>query len=165
MAQPRRLKGPGGGRYLSWQHQEAEDVELSRDVDELLKEASAEAVDLRLQARPPKDEADREERLTETLSEMARAMDAAAMIVVQGTDALAPFSHSRLAAERLVEMVAEQAKRLPERFRTEHSGVAWGLLIGMRNRISHGYGDDIDRGLLWDALTVDLPQVRQELGI
>lgn len=165
MPQQRRPKGPGGGRYAPWNPPEAKEVALGDDIEDLLEQASAEAGGSGPQPPPPKDEAGREERLADTLAEMARAMDAAARIVADGPGTLTPFTSNRLAAERLVEIVAEQSKRLPERFRGEHIETEWGPLVGMRNRISHGYGEDVDSGLLWDALSVDLPRIRRELGI
>jgi uncharacterized protein with HEPN domain len=36
--------------------------------------------------------------------------------------------------------------------------VQWGQIIGMRNRLIHGY-DTVDLDRLWEVLTVDLPQL------
>ena len=36
----------------------------------------------------------------------------------------------------------------------------WGLIRGMRNMFAHGYGK-MDRGVIWDVATNDIPQLLQ----
>ena len=62
----------------------------------------------------------------------------------------------QLALTRLVEIVGEAANRVSEEIRQENPGIPWPQIVGMRNRLVHGY-DVIDYGLLWDTITADLP--------
>lgn len=59
----------------------------------------------------------------------------------------------------------EQAKRLPDGFRAEHEAVRWRDLVGLRDRISHRYGWDLNEDILWKAMAEVLPEVREALGL
>jgi uncharacterized protein with HEPN domain len=60
------------------------------------------------------------------------------------------------ALERFVEIVGEAASRLSEEARSRLPGVPWFEVIGMRNRLVHGYSA-VDRNILWEVVTSDLP--------
>ena len=45
---------------------------------------------------------------------------------------------------------------IPEAIKTAHPEIPWPRVIGMRNRLVHGY-DVIDYDLLWDTVVIDLP--------
>ena len=62
----------------------------------------------------------------------------------------------QLALTRLVEIVGEAANRVSDATRQAHPDIPWPGIIGMRNRLVHGY-DVIDYDLLWDTVTSDLP--------
>ena len=62
----------------------------------------------------------------------------------------------QLALTRLVEIIGEAANRVSEVTRARHPDVPWAQIIGMRNRLIHGY-DVIDYSLLWNTVTADLP--------
>ena len=62
----------------------------------------------------------------------------------------------QLALTRLVEIVGEAANRVSAGARKEYPSVPWPHIIGMRNRLVHGY-DVVDYDLLWDTITTDLP--------
>lgn len=62
----------------------------------------------------------------------------------------------QLALTRLVEIVGEAANRVSEETRKANPKIPWPQIIGMRNRLIHGY-DVIDFDLLWDTVTDDLP--------
>ena len=62
----------------------------------------------------------------------------------------------QLALTRLVEIVGEAARRVSQAAKHKHPGIPWPQIIGMRNRLAHGY-DVIDLDLLWDTVTDDLP--------
>ncbi len=62
----------------------------------------------------------------------------------------------QLALTRLVEIIGEAANRVSEATQQKTPGIPWPQIIGMRNRLIHGY-DVIDYDLLWDTVTNDLP--------
>lgn len=63
---------------------------------------------------------------------------------------------------RLIEIVGEAAARVSPATRKELPALPWPAIIGMRNRLIHGYYDvDLDR--VWDTLTYDLPPMAAEL--
>ena len=67
-----------------------------------------------------------------------------------------------LALTRLVEVIGEAANRVPAEFQAEHPEIAWGEIIGMRNRLIHGY-DDVDLDFLWSVIRNDLPALIRQL--
>ena len=68
-----------------------------------------------------------------------------------------------LALCRLVEIIGEAANRVSQARRDRHPDIPWGGIIGLRNRLIHGY-DSIDHEILWQILTVDLPPLTTALG-
>jgi uncharacterized protein with HEPN domain len=63
-----------------------------------------------------------------------------------------------LALLKLVEIVGEAATRISDPLKTAHPEIPWREMIGMRNRLIHGY-DSVDRNILWDVATTDLPSL------
>ena len=61
-----------------------------------------------------------------------------------------------LSLVQLVTMVGEAAKRVPRDVQEQQPGIAWPSIVGMRNRLIHGY-DKIDFDILWQTVTEDLP--------
>ena len=61
-----------------------------------------------------------------------------------------------LAATRLVEIVGEAAAKISLENQAKYTSIPWSQIIGMRNRLIHGY-DAVDLDILWDTLEVDLP--------
>jgi uncharacterized protein with HEPN domain len=61
-----------------------------------------------------------------------------------------------LALMQLFQIVGEAARRLSERFREEHSEIPWAQIVGLRNRLIHGY-DTIDLDRLWSIVTGEVP--------
>ena len=62
----------------------------------------------------------------------------------------------QLALTQLVEIVGEAANRISQTTQQRHPEILWVQIIGMRNRLIHGY-DVIDLDVLWDTITDDLP--------
>lgn len=61
-----------------------------------------------------------------------------------------------LALVRLMEIVGEAANRVPKEEQSRHPAIPWAQIIGLRNRLIHGY-DAIDYEVLWHILNRDLP--------
>jgi uncharacterized protein with HEPN domain len=61
-----------------------------------------------------------------------------------------------LALVRLLEIVGEAANRLPRDVQDRYSAIPWPEIIGLRNRLIHGYGA-IDLDIVWRILSADLP--------
>ena len=61
-----------------------------------------------------------------------------------------------LALSRLVELVGEAAGQVSPEVRAHCPQLPWGDIVGMRNRLIHGY-DYVDYDILWEAITSDLP--------
>jgi len=62
----------------------------------------------------------------------------------------------QLALTRLIEVIGEAGGRVSGPTREEHHEIPWADIVGMRNRLIHGY-DVVDLDLLWDTVTGDLP--------
>ena len=67
-----------------------------------------------------------------------------------------------LALVRLVEIVGEAAARVSEPLKIRHPHIPWAEIIGMRNRIVHGY-DTVDLDIRWGVIATDLPDVVGQL--
>ena len=67
-----------------------------------------------------------------------------------------------LAIVRLLEIVGEAAARVPADVRQAHPKIPWSQIIGMRNRLIHGY-DQVDLDVVWAVVTSDLPALVAEL--
>jgi uncharacterized protein with HEPN domain len=63
-----------------------------------------------------------------------------------------------LAVVRLLEIIGEAATRVPAVERDRCPGVLWGEIVGMRNRLIHGY-DAVDFDIVWSVLKHDLPEL------
>lgn len=58
--------------------------------------------------------------------------------------------------ERVMEVLGEAVKRLPSDLTARYPAVDWRGIVGMRDRVSHGY-DSIDHDLLWQAVESGVP--------
>ena len=68
-----------------------------------------------------------------------------------------------LALTRLIEIIGEAANRVPEEFQEGHPEIQWVEIIGMRNRLIHGY-DEVDFDFLWNVVRNDLPKLIKQLN-
>jgi uncharacterized protein with HEPN domain len=61
-----------------------------------------------------------------------------------------------LALVRLLEVLGEAAGRITMDYRSKHLQIPWIQIIGLRNRLIHGY-DSVDMDILWNIITKDMP--------
>ncbi len=57
-----------------------------------------------------------------------------------------------LALVRLLEILGEAAGRVPSEDQAKYPQIPWPQLIGLRNRLIHGY-DQVDFDILWQIVT------------
>jgi uncharacterized protein with HEPN domain len=69
---------------------------------------------------------------------------------------LDPDRQLNLALTRLLEIIGEAAVRTPQEERSRYPGIPWVQVVGLRNRLIHGY-DSVDFDILWQIVTHDLP--------
>ena len=81
-----------------------------------------------------------------------------AVSMIEGKER-ADLRHERmleLSLIRLIEVVGEAAARVTPEGQAKYSSIPWPQVVGMRNRLIHGY-DQVDLDILWDTIEVDLP--------
>ena len=67
-----------------------------------------------------------------------------------------------LALTRLVEVIGEAARRVPDEFRREHEEIPWRRIAGTRDRLIQGY-DQVDLDILWTIVRDQLPLLVEQL--
>ena len=87
---------------------------------------------------------------------LSHSREAAELLGVLSREELGRNRVMQLALTRLVEIVGEAANRVSQATRERRPEIPWPQIIGMRNRLIHGY-DVIDFDLLWDTVADDLP--------
>ena len=67
---------------------------------------------------------------------------------------------------RLIQ-VSENARKLSEEYKEQHSVIPWTAITGLRNRIVHDYGN-VNLSIVFETLKNDIPvlmdNIKQELG-
>jgi uncharacterized protein with HEPN domain len=69
-----------------------------------------------------------------------------------------------LALIRLVEVIGEAAGRVPQSVREKLPDIPWFEIIGLRNRLIHGY-DSVDLDILGEIIATDLPDLVSKLHL
>ncbi len=67
-----------------------------------------------------------------------------------------------LSLVRLLEIVGEAAARVSRECREQHPVIPWLDIIGLRNRLIHGY-DSVDFDILWEIVRRDVPMLISQL--
>lgn len=60
--------------------------------------------------------------------------------------------------ERFIEVVGEAASKVSEGTRHGLPGIPWREIVGMRNRLVHGYAS-VDHDITWNVVSIDLPML------
>ena len=60
------------------------------------------------------------------------------------------------ALERFIEVIGEAASKVSGATQHDLASVPWREIVGMRNRLVHGYAS-VDHDVIWDVATTDLP--------
>lgn len=71
-----------------------------------------------------------------------------------------PLHH--LAIVKSVEIIGEAASRISEETKREHPEIPWTRIVGMRNRLVHGYFT-IHLDTVWQTVQNDLPPLTAQL--
>jgi uncharacterized protein with HEPN domain len=60
-------------------------------------------------------------------------------------------------------IIGEAANRLPDSFHEANPSVPWRQMIGMRNRVVHGY-DAVDWNIVWDVAAKHGPELKKSIA-
>lgn len=63
---------------------------------------------------------------------------------------------------RQLEIIGEVARRLSREYRDRRKAVPWKQIIGMRDRLIHGY-DDIHLHVVWKVASEEVPMLLKQL--
>ncbi len=61
-----------------------------------------------------------------------------------------------------LEVIGEAADHLPEAEQVRHPEIPWAQIVGLRNRLIHGY-DSVDLDILWQIIKKDIPPLIKAL--
>lgn len=63
---------------------------------------------------------------------------------------------------RRIEIIGEAARQMPESLKRAHPDIPWADIVGMRNRLIHGYfGVQLDR--VWLVVQQDIPVLETQI--
>ena len=66
------------------------------------------------------------------------------------------------ALERFIEVIGEAASKISPETRARGPEIPWKEIIGMRNRLAHGYAS-VDHDIIWNVVSMDLVQLEDQL--
>ena len=69
-----------------------------------------------------------------------------------------------LSLVRLLEIIGGAARSVPPEFRDAHPELPWKKMVGMRDRLIHGYYD-VNLDVVWETVTEDLRALIGQLEI
>jgi uncharacterized protein with HEPN domain len=90
------------------------------------------------------------------------AREAVAMVSGKTRRELDTDRKLNLSLVRLLEIVGEAAGRVPAEERVRHTAIAWAEIVGLRDRLIHGY-NSVDFDILWQIVSNDLPPLEKGL--
>ena len=59
-------------------------------------------------------------------------------------------------------LIGEAATNVPPEVRNSHQHIHWAQIIGMRNRLTHGYLD-VNENVVWTAIQIEVPKLLVDL--
>ena len=68
----------------------------------------------------------------------------------------------QLAVIKAIEIVGEAASRVRADTRSQHPDIPWSDIVGMRNRLVHGYFD-VNLLRVWETVDQDIPELIAQL--
>lgn len=68
------------------------------------------------------------------------------------------------AVDHRLTVIGEAMRRIPKSFQDRHRSIEWHKAIATRNVIIHEY-DRIEREIIWDVITNDLPRMKSKLKV
>ena len=63
---------------------------------------------------------------------------------------------------RNIELIGEAATHIPDHIRKDYPEIPWRRIVGIRNRVAHGYLG-IDDDVVWDVIRADVPDLLPRL--
>ena len=69
---------------------------------------------------------------------------------------------NQMLGERLVEVLGEAVKRLPNELRDRHSELPWKKIAGTRDYIAYGY-DSLDYDVIWGVLDIEAGKLKESV--
>ena len=68
------------------------------------------------------------------------------------------------AVVRCIEVIGEASRNIPEDIKTKYPIIAWSEMIGIRNKIAHGYFD-INYEIVWATIKIDIPKLKFQIEL
>ena len=65
---------------------------------------------------------------------------------------------------RAIEVIGEAASKVTPETQAASPAIPWASIVGMRNRLIHGYFD-IDLDVVWKTVTEEIPPLRRSLKL
>ncbi len=63
---------------------------------------------------------------------------------------------------RVTEIIGEAARHVSEELKSKNPEIPWTDIVGMRNRLVHGYFN-VDYDVVWDTATLFIPELLDQL--
>jgi len=105
---------------------------------------------------PPRSQAKRLRHMLEHAREAVSLVEGKTRADLESTRLL------QLGLVRLVEIIGEAAARAPKEITAQHPEIPWTDVVGMRNKLIHGY-DTVDLEILGDTVKNELPELIRAL--
>ena len=72
------------------------------------------------------------------------------------------FEDDNIRTRHILDAVREAARGISQEFRDSHPDLPWKSMVGMRDRLIHGYYD-VNVDVVWETITEDLPPLIAQL--